>query len=50
MSTGFKVQAFASSIWDETLYRAWSSIVYSMIPNAEELESQLDKFASVRTA
>mmetsp|Transcript_37005 Transcript_37005/g.72240 ORF Transcript_37005/g.72240 Transcript_37005/m.72240 type:complete len:306 (-) Transcript_37005:182-1099(-) len=35
---------FATSIWDETLYRAWSRIVYSLIPNVEALERQLTVF------
>jgi Ras-related GTP-binding protein A/B len=37
-----------SSIWDETLYKAWSSIVYSLIPNINVLESHLDNFCKVR--
>lgn len=35
---------FATSIWDETLYGAWSQIVYSLIPNVAELENQLLSF------
>jgi len=38
---------FKTSIWDETLYLAWSSIVYSMIPNVKLLESQLNIFCNV---
>ena len=38
---------FATSIWDETLYRAWSQIVYSLIPNVEVLKSQLTEFAGI---
>lgn len=38
---------FATSIWDETLYRAWSHIVYSLIPNVEVLKSQLTEFAAI---
>ncbi|KAJ3261731.1 Interleukin-4 receptor subunit alpha [Boothiomyces macroporosus] len=40
----FKPIVFATSIWDETLYKAWSSIVYSLIPNVQHLESSLEKF------
>jgi Ras-related GTP-binding protein A/B len=43
----FKMQVFATSIWDETLYRAWSSIVYSLIPNVEILKAQLDDFRKI---
>lgn len=46
-SDHFKMQCFATSIWDETLYRAWSRIVYSLIPNVELLERQLQDFSSI---
>eukprot|EP01128_Nolandella_sp_AFSM9_P003883 TRINITY_DN1705_c0_g1_i1.p1 TRINITY_DN1705_c0_g1~~TRINITY_DN1705_c0_g1_i1.p1 ORF type:complete len:330 (-),score=75.48 TRINITY_DN1705_c0_g1_i1:248-1213(-) len=45
-----KMTAFATSIWDETLYKAWSTIVYSMIPNAPAIESNLDKFGKITEA
>ncbi|KAJ8939933.1 hypothetical protein NQ318_007861 [Aromia moschata] len=38
---------FRTSIWDETLYRAWSSIVYMLIPNVKELENSLQQFANI---
>ncbi|CAD5112564.1 DgyrCDS1773 [Dimorphilus gyrociliatus] len=38
---------FATSIWDETLYKAWSSIVYLLIPNVRQLESKLNEFANI---
>jgi Ras-related GTP-binding protein A/B len=43
----FKPKFFATSIWDETLYRAWSQIVNSLIPNVEILQSQLNEFATI---
>ncbi|CAM9550499.1 unnamed protein product [Ectocarpus fasciculatus] len=46
-SQQFKMRCFATSIWDETLYRAWSQIVYSLIPNVEMLETQLGDFSSI---
>lgn len=46
-SANLPVTCFATSIWDETLYKAWSSIVYSLIPNIKLLEAQLDEFAAV---
>lgn len=49
-STQFKMNFFATSIWDETLYRAWSQIVYSLIPNIDILESQLRDFCSISGA
>jgi Ras-related GTP-binding protein A/B len=46
-SQHFTMNGFATSIWDETLYRAWSQIVYSLIPNVVELESQLSDFCQI---
>lgn len=42
-----KITCFRTSIWDETLYLAWSSIVYALIPNVENLEHQLRQFCGV---
>lgn len=39
-----------TSIWDETLYRAWSRIVHSLIPNVSTLESNLTQFAKITAA
>ncbi|ETV68669.1 hypothetical protein H257_15474 [Aphanomyces astaci] len=41
---------FGTSIWDETLYRAWSSIVYSLIPNMQDLENHLNEFCAICNA
>ncbi len=41
---------FATSIWDETLYRAWSRIVHTLIPNVATLERHLAQFARVCSA
>ncbi|OTF73096.1 ras-related GTP-binding protein A-like protein [Euroglyphus maynei] len=38
---------FRTSIWDETLYKAWSNIVHSLIPNVDELEKHLNNFADM---
>ncbi|XP_041482608.1 ras-related GTP-binding protein A [Lytechinus variegatus] len=38
---------FRTSIWDETLYQAWSSIVYLLIPNVEQLKTNLINFADI---
>lgn len=38
---------FATSIWDETLYKAWSNIVYQLIPNVQQLEANLTNFANI---
>lgn len=47
MSKPVKCTCFKTSIWDETLYRAWSSIVYKLIPNVKELEQSLKLFAEL---
>jgi len=41
------VKCYKTSIWDETLYRAWSSIVYSLIPNISDIENNLTRFCEV---
>lgn len=47
LSKPLECTAFRTSIWDETLYRAWSNIVYQLIPNVSELEKSLSYFANV---
>jgi len=39
------LEVFGTSIWDETLYKAWSQIVYSLIPNVEMLRGKLAQLA-----
>ncbi|XP_022218372.1 ras-related GTP-binding protein A [Drosophila obscura] len=41
------VTCFRTSIWDETLYKAWSSIVTMLIPNVAALEDSVTHFANV---
>lgn len=41
------VTCFQTSIWDETLYKAWSSLVCSLIPNISELETHLSQFCDI---
>lgn len=35
------LQTYATSIWDQSLYKAWGNIVHSLIPNLELIESYL---------
>ena len=44
---GLEVACFKTSIWDETLYRAWSQMVYSLIPNRDHLQAHLEKLCKV---
>lgn len=46
----FNITGFATSIWDESLYKAWSSIVCSLIPNVEIYEQHLAKFNQIINA
>jgi len=47
LSRPLNVQCFRTSIWDESLYKAWSSMVYSLIPNVKVLEQHLDSFCGI---
>ncbi|KAJ7311600.1 Gtr1/RagA G protein conserved region-domain-containing protein [Mycena albidolilacea] len=44
------VTVFGTSIYDESLYRAWSSIVHTLIPNAAVLSKHLTIFADACSA
>ncbi|KAG0662745.1 GTP-binding protein gtr1 [Maudiozyma exigua] len=41
---------FPTSIWDESLYKAWSQIVCSLIPNMSTYETNLIKFKDMLNA
>jgi len=47
LSLPLKITCFGTSIWDETLYKAWSAMVYSLIPNVTVLEQHLDNFCRI---
>ncbi|GAC73468.1 ATP-dependent RNA helicase [Moesziomyces antarcticus T-34] len=47
---GFRVHCFATSIWDESLYRAWSRIVQTQIPALGVLERHLQQLADTCSA
>ncbi|KAH8994396.1 Gtr1/RagA G protein conserved region-domain-containing protein [Lactarius hatsudake] len=44
------VTVFGTSIYDETLYKAWSHIVHTIIPNAAVLSKHLTTFARACSA
>jgi len=48
-SEGFSdsVEFFPTSIWDQSLYRAWTQIIYFLIPNASTIENLLQQLAEV---
>lgn len=45
-SSSFDVTCFRTSIWDETLYKAWSDIVNILLPNVEDLKTSLKDFCN----
>lgn len=46
----FKLIGFPTSIWDESLYKAWSQIVCSLIPNINLFNNNLIEFNSILDA
>lgn len=40
-------ECFGTSIWDDTLYKAWSQIVQLMIPNMAFIKDTLKQFSTV---
>lgn len=44
-SESFEIGTFGSSIWDQSLYKAWAGIVHKLIPNLYVIERFLDSFA-----
>lgn len=41
------VECFATSIWDESLYKAWSFMICGLIPQLSQLEKALLKFCEI---
>ena len=50
LSKPLECTCFATSIWDETLYKAWSCIVYQLIPNVKQMEDNLKHFSDILDA
>jgi len=50
LSENFSVTCFKTSIWDETLYKAWSDIVNILLPNVEDLKADLKEFCNACSA
>lgn len=45
-----QITCFGTSIWDETLYKAWSAIAYSLVPNVDRLRDALYKLCRLCNA
>jgi len=49
-SSGTEITVFGTSIYNESLYKAWSRIVHTLIPNASVLSSHLSTLAKACSA
>lgn len=45
-----QVDFWATSIWDQSLYKAWTQIVYYLVPNSTTIEGMLRKLARLLDA
>lgn len=45
-----QVDFWATSIWDQSLYRAWTQVIYFLVPNASTIETMLRKLAELLDA
>lgn len=47
---GGKVDFFQSSIWDHSLFRAWTQVIYFLVPHITQIEAMLQKLADALDA
>lgn len=47
---GCQVDCSKTSIWDKTLYSAWSRIVTQLVPNRQKLQQELNNFVKLSEA
>ncbi|KAK4539713.1 hypothetical protein LTR36_010424 [Oleoguttula mirabilis] len=47
---GQQVEFWATSIWDQSLYKAWTQVIYFLVPNATVIENMLEKLAELLDA
>jgi len=45
-----QVDFWATSIWDQSLYKAWTQVIYFLVPNAATIENMLRKLADLLDA
>lgn len=46
-SLHFAFTPFATSIWDQSLYKAWSEIIHDLVPNLSQIEAHLKTLANL---
>ena len=44
------MRCYATSIWDATLYKAWSNIVHTIVPDVRHFEASLSELADMCSA
>ena len=44
-SSKFKIKCYPTSIWEASLYKAWTQIVSELSPNRAKIEKSLKNFA-----
>jgi len=44
---GQEVEFWGTSIWDQSLYKAWTQVIYHLVPNAGVIEALLNQLADV---
>lgn len=49
-AAGESLSFYATSIWDQSLYRAWTAVIYTLVPNASALETLLSRLCAAIAA
>lgn len=44
---GQEVEFWGTSIWDQSLYKAWTQVIYHLVPNAGAIENLLTQLADI---
>jgi Ras-related GTP-binding protein A/B len=46
-SDAFEPIPFATSIWDQSLYKAWAEIIHDLVPNLDQIETHLGSLGKI---
>jgi Ras-related GTP-binding protein A/B len=46
-SDAFDPTAYATSIWDQSLYKAWAEIIHDLVPNLDQIEKHLGSLGKI---
>src|SRR3981081_558578 len=46
-SDSFDPMPFATSIWDQSLYKAWAEIIHDLVPNLDQIEKDLGNLGKI---